>query len=261
MSQSAEQPRYKDEEWLQEQFEVNLRDVEAVADECGVSIPTIYNWVGKFGIETSPHTDRKWLYQKLIDDKLRYSEVADLVGVNTSTISMHANNMGIAEEYRDWRNIGIEGGTSNVDIDEEELRRIYYVEERTIEEAAEYFGIGTDTLYIRLKKYDIPTGNLTSVYCMNGDGYVVSASSDDSFYLHRLLAVSEFGFDAVKGKEVHHQSLCWDNRPEAIELLTTEEHGEIEEWPDEHEIHEVPRPPDPDQKQVDEFTPEDPLVY
>ena len=46
------------------------------------------------------------------------------------------------------------------------------------------------------------------------------------FYIHRLLAVSEYGIESVKGKDVHHKNnIPWDNRPENIELMTKEKHG------------------------------------
>lgn len=44
-------------------------------------------------------------------------------------------------------------------------------------------------------------------------------------YAHRLLAVAKYGFEAVKGMDVHHKNGCkFDNRIENIELLTHEEH-------------------------------------
>jgi transposase len=45
--------------------------------------------------------------------------------------------------------------------------------------------------------------------------------------VHRLLAVSEYGFEAVDEMAVHHKNkIPWDNRPENIELLTFSEHME-----------------------------------
>jgi len=44
-------------------------------------------------------------------------------------------------------------------------------------------------------------------------------------YVHRLLAVAEYGLDALDGKHVHHKNgIKWDNRPENIELVTPGEH-------------------------------------
>jgi hypothetical protein len=43
--------------------------------------------------------------------------------------------------------------------------------------------------------------------------------------MHRLLAVAEFGLDAIKGKHVHHvNGLRWDNRLDNLEVLTPQEH-------------------------------------
>lgn len=45
-------------------------------------------------------------------------------------------------------------------------------------------------------------------------------------YVHRLLAVAEYGFDALEGMHVHHRNhIRWDNRPENIELREPAEHG------------------------------------
>lgn len=41
----------------------------------------------------------------------------------------------------------------------------------------------------------------------------------------RLLAISEYGFDEVCGKVVHHKNgIPWDDRPSNIELMTQSEH-------------------------------------
>jgi len=43
--------------------------------------------------------------------------------------------------------------------------------------------------------------------------------------IHRLLAVATYGYDEVVGKEVHHKNeIKWDNRPENIVPVTSEEH-------------------------------------
>lgn len=45
---------------------------------------------------------------------------------------------------------------------------------------------------------------------------------------HRLLAVAEFGFDAVRENIVHHKnSLKWDNRPENLVLLSRSDHSTL----------------------------------
>ena len=62
------------------------------------------------------------------------------------------------------------------------------------------------------------------------DGYEYWTASDgddtDALLVHRLLAVSEFGFDAVCDMHVHHRNrLGWDNRPDNIEVMTPGDHA------------------------------------
>lgn len=46
------------------------------------------------------------------------------------------------------------------------------------------------------------------------------------FFIHKLIAVSEFGFEAVKDMVVHHKNgVPWDNRPSNLELMTHAEHS------------------------------------
>lgn len=68
--------------------------------------------------------------------------------------------------------------------------------------------------------------------------------------VHRLLAVAEFGQDAIKGKDVHHKNrITWDNRPKNIEVKDPKEHkrdhadelydfGETP-WRDEDKVREL----------------------
>jgi hypothetical protein len=43
--------KYKDAEWLREQYIENDRTQESIASNCGVSDTTIYRWRDRFGIE------------------------------------------------------------------------------------------------------------------------------------------------------------------------------------------------------------------
>jgi hypothetical protein len=53
-------------------------------------------------------------------------------------------------------------------------------------------------------------------------------SRGDSIPVHRLLAVAEWGVDAVKGKHVHHENgVKWDNRVGNLELLNPSEHAKM----------------------------------
>lgn len=78
---------------------------------------------------------------------------------------------------------------------------------------------------------------------------------DEKVTVHRLLAVAEFGIDTVKDMDVHHNApevdrswgVPWDNRPDAIELMTSAEHTRThrtdyhadEPWHDVELLHEL----------------------
>lgn len=58
--------------------------------------------------------------------------------------------------------------------------------------------------------------------------YEVVESPEGTVRLHRLLAVAEWGFEAVQGRQVHHVNrIPWDNRPENLALLTPSEHSRL----------------------------------
>lgn len=58
-------------------------------------------------------------------------------------------------------------------------------------------------------------------------------------YIHRLLAVAEFGFDKVCGSVVHHvNGVPWDNREENIEVHTNSDHASMHQGHDPR--HETP---------------------
>lgn len=63
---------------------------------------------------------------------------------------------------------------------------------------------------------------------LNANGYEEIRHCGEVAKHHRLLAVAEYGFDAVEGMAVHHKNnLSWDNRPDNIELLTPREHHQL----------------------------------
>lgn len=58
--------------------------------------------------------------------------------------------------------------------------------------------------------------------------YWHGGKGNDMVSVHRLLAVSKYGFEAVKDKVVHHDNnISWDNRSENIEIMTASEHMKL----------------------------------
>lgn len=71
---------------------------------------------------------------------------------------------------------------------------------------------------------------LTECGGSDSDGYVFWRTKHQGkefrVRVHRLLAVAEYGFEAVKDMEVHHMNtIKWDNRSDNIVLLTSSEHA------------------------------------
>lgn len=118
--------------------------------------------------------------------------------------------------------------------DEKWLRQKYVDEGLSMSQIADVCGCSYGTIYYWMNKCGIdrrkqPQEQLLTPYTTK-DGYVrvdvTMGGEKKAVPIHRLLAVAEHGFDAVKGNDVHHQNeIPWDNRPDNIELLSREDHA------------------------------------
>jgi len=128
--------------------------------------------------------------------------------------------------------------------DEETLREEYVHKQRTTYELAEEWGCNASTVNSWVRKYGLDKYSQLPKFTLGSrkdeelpDGKRnLSATREQLFhrdergslnriYHHRLLAVAEWGLDAIRGKDVHHQNgIRWDNRPDNLELLTRAEH-------------------------------------
>jgi hypothetical protein len=59
---------------------------------------------------------------------------------------------------------------------------------------------------------------------ISGDGYSEVISDEGRTYIHRLSAVAEHGFEAVRDKDVHHEGFKWVNNPSKLTPENSEEH-------------------------------------
>lgn len=127
--------------------------------------------------------------------------------------------------------------------DEETLRELYYEENLSTTEIADELGCGNSTVQANMDRLGIERRSISDArrlagckenlgMWINQRGYEITQTRHDGedfhVLIHRLLAVSEYGFEAVKGMHVHHRdNIPWLNTPGNIELLTPEDHASL----------------------------------
>ena len=131
---------------------------------------------------------------------------------------------------------------------EQTLRFLYHRRGMTTREIADEFDCSNGTVSRWLNKHGISTRDnwregVKAARQVNREervavrtlpaGYEYWAQKDPDrtnriVYVHRLLAVAEYGYDAVADNDVHHKNqIPWDNRPENIELMDHSDHGRM----------------------------------
>lgn len=122
------------------------------------------------------------------------------------------------------------------------LKQLYVDERLSTHEIAVLLDRAQSTIRNWLDRHNIDTRSISEAKWLKGDRHpndvrrIVNWSGhvkwklpidgqDREIPVHRLLAVAEFGFEAVQDKDVHHKNeIPWDNRPENLELMTRSEH-------------------------------------
>lgn len=128
------------------------------------------------------------------------------------------------------------------------LYRLYVKERMTTTEIAEELGCTNVTIGDWLRRHNIGVRSASkairlskkkkpATFTHDTYGYEIwrnlSGGKHRRVKVHRLIAVAEYGFDAVVGKDVHHQNgIRWDNRPSNLELLDHSDHMDrhMKEW-------------------------------
>ena len=120
------------------------------------------------------------------------------------------------------------------------LQSLYHDDKLSSVEIAKKYDVDPATIRYWMDKYGIERRSYTRArelvgltelpsYTTTSNGYSAWQTqykkNNHQVLEHRLLAVAKYGFDAVKGMQVHHKNCCkWDNRFENIELLSPSEH-------------------------------------
>lgn len=232
---------YRNEETLRRLYwgeEMSMRDM---AKRLGCSKTTIRDWMGRCGIESRPRSedqysglDEQTLKHLYYSDEKSAAEIANQFGCSESTVLDRMERCGVERrsqsEAQPNQYPGLDGST---------LDELYREDHLSMADIADRFGCSPSTVFERCKEYGIEIRSISewgmylaarapAPFGVNGDGYerwrVYLDGQRHQIFAHRLLAVSEFGFDAVCGMDVHHENeVPWDNRPSNLRLM---EHGE-----------------------------------
>lgn len=126
--------------------------------------------------------------------------------------------------------------------DEETLRELYHERRMSMHDIADHFGDLTwGGVKYWMEKHGIERRSrsesakirrqkeLIKPYTDPTHGYEILRNEyngvDEKVTVHRLLAVAMYGFDELRGKDVHHKNnIPWDNRPSNLDLMTRSEH-------------------------------------
>jgi transposase-like protein len=128
--------------------------------------------------------------------------------------------------------------------DESTLRELYVEQDLTTTEIGNRYGVCSKTISNWLNRHNIRTGGKgsgkpydVSLYTSER-GYVRVENEHegerDRFAIHRLVAVAEEGFAAVRDMEVHHKNnIRWHNCSSNLQVISPEKHGRLhanERW-------------------------------
>lgn len=242
---------WRSEDRLREMYHEKGLEQSEIADKWDCTTETISRWMRRLDIETKDHSERQrlrgdfndeqWLREQYHDEEKSIYDISEDQGVSPDVILNRLDKFGIERRSRS-ESLRIYHGKKDYH-NQGFLYEKYIEEQMSIPEIAELCDVSVSTIERHLIKNNIPrrsiSDGVSNYYQQNG--FVPFIDSDKYNYwhhmyereyrsvaVHRLLAVAEYGFDEVSGKDVHHKNrIPWDNRPENIELLSKKEHGRL----------------------------------
>jgi len=126
--------------------------------------------------------------------------------------------------------------------DPDTLLKLHWEENLSLREIGRKFDVSHKTISYRFDKHDLDRRGVGGEQRYASFG-LAHPNSDSSGYewwrlkqnrenirvsVHRLLAVSEYGLDKIRGKIIHHKNgISWDNRPENIIPMENSEHSKM----------------------------------
>ena len=185
--------------------------------------------------DRDPWKNEDILHDLYVNQKLTVHTIGDQFGVSGATISywlkkfeLPVRNNGRTRDSYPWRDADL-------------MKRLYVDERLSTTQIGKKFDCTSKTVSKWLDRHGIDARSKKESNLIRDLGDPVPYQVAGNYYpawrhtydgdvsvvaIHRLLAVAEFGYDAVVDKHVHHKnSIRWDNRTENIGLLTPSEHA------------------------------------
>lgn len=171
--------RYKDEDWLREQFvDKELTHVE-ISKKCSCSGVTVGNWINKFGIEREEpkYKDKEWLEEQFVERDRTSVDIADELGYSKAAVLNYVHEFGLEEE-RPWR-------------DESVLRELYWEENLSATEVSNELNCEQKTVLTWMGRLDIPRRETSDYF---------DSPWDDEELLERLYIEKEENIDEISDR-------------------------------------------------------------
>ena len=157
------------------------------------------------------------------EEGLKQREIGEHFGVDQGVIS-------------DWMSrLDVQSRSPWEVEDEEALRELYHGENKSLKEVGDELDASAKAVQRAMERFDIPRRDPEHqrgpVHLRTDDyGYMTwypnCRGSSYAVRVHRLVAVAEYGLEALEDKVVHHKNTHKiDNRPENLELMTRAEHS------------------------------------
>jgi len=158
------EPRYRDEEWLREQYWEEEKSTLEIADKCNAGSSTISRWMKKHEIPSrelgrntseSPdsydHRNKEWLRKQYWGEGKSTTEIAEVCDVSQAAVWYWMEKHGVERAP---------GGSATHSAnyhDREWLREQYWERECTQQEIADKCGVGLSTISRWMNKHGVPT--------------------------------------------------------------------------------------------------------
>jgi len=227
--QGGHNQKWRDKELLKNLYVKKGLELKVIASKLGCSDTTAKRWIDEYNL-TRKYEDKNWLRDKYLIEELKISQIAELCNVSDTVIVKRLEEFGIetrgTHDYKDrpW-------------TDRNTFEELYVKKSLSLREMAKELNCHISTIndwrnIHGFEKRGWEPGQRVEYahFYTNKNGYEQSMTAvgdtTKQYFIHRLVAIAEYGVDAVKDMVVHHKNgIPWDNRKENLSIMTRSEHS------------------------------------